>query len=91
MELNSSSNGTLLDDQWSYNSPIPKTKKSHGGAKAKIRNGFGKTKKAASNYMKKLLVREGNYLTHEGLSWIKDKCQKDNRKHKKEPLKWDVY
>lgn len=91
MELNSSSNGTLLDDQWSYNSPIPKTKKSHGGAKAKIRNGFGKTKKAASNYMKKLLVREGNYLAHEGLSWIKDKCQKDNRKHKKEPLKWDVY
>ena len=72
-------------DQWDHknNSPdqITETKKSQGGAMAKIRNGLEKTKEAAANHMKKIVVKEA---TDASLRWVKDKYHKTTKKHKKE-------
>ena len=72
-------------DQWDHknNSPdqITETKKSQGGAMAKIRNGLEKTKEAAANHVKKIVVKEA---TDASLRWVKDKYRKTTKKHKKE-------
>ena len=72
------------------NSPdqITETKKSQGGAMAKIRNGLEKTKEAAANHVKKIVVKEA---TDASLRWVKDKYHKTTKKHKKEPHdSWNI-
>ncbi|XAR50131.1 hypothetical protein NMG60_11004375 [Bertholletia excelsa] len=79
MEANSS-HGTSWADQWE-NNPDPitvETRKSGGGGgmKAKINEGLGRTKSAASTGVRK--VKEG---TSHGFHWIKDKYHKTTQKH----------